>query len=267
MQASSEGAFGSSASADGFNALAGYLFGSNEERKAMAMTMPVEITTTFGAENSAQSSSSMAFVLPKEVAGAPPTPLQSSIRIAEVSKRLVAVKAFPGIVTSEEIARQRTALLAALAEEGVARPVDDAEVITLQYNSPLTLPWRRRNELAVVVTMPEPPAEEESAEEEPSPTAEIDAAEAKAIEALDAEYVERSAFIQRTFDEQRRQFDLDSSEVEVSPEVLQEDTGLDSLAEPSSAEPSSAEQSSAEPSSAEQSSAEPPKDAAETSED
>jgi hypothetical protein len=152
MQAAEDDAYGSPASANGFNTLAGYLFGGNEQKQSMAMTMPVEITTTFGEEAEGRSSS-MAFVLPKAVADAPPTPDASSIGIEQVPKRLVAVKAFPGIVTSEEVARQRTALLDALAKDGVAAPVDDAEVITLQYNSPLTLPWRRRNELAVVVTM------------------------------------------------------------------------------------------------------------------
>jgi hypothetical protein len=175
----------------------------------------------------------MAFVLPKADAAAPPAPLAPEIGIAQVSRRLVAVKSFPGIVTSEEVARQRAVLLETLAKENgqsgstAIAIVDDAEVITLQYNSPLTLPWRRRNEVAVVVTMPEPPAEEKTEAADPEPT-KLDVAEAKAIEALDAEYTERTAYIRRSFEEQRRQ-DAESAEAE---DDSQEDPGLDSSTPP-----------------------------------
>ena len=66
--------------------------------------------------------------------------------------RLVATKPFGGIVTEEEVARQTKALLEALAAEGSGvAPLDASQVSVLQYNSPFTIPWRRRNEVAVVV--------------------------------------------------------------------------------------------------------------------
>ena len=43
-------------------------------------------------------------------------------------------------------------LLDVLQQDGRYAPVDPASVSTLQYNSPFTLPWRRRNEVALVVT-------------------------------------------------------------------------------------------------------------------
>ena len=72
-------------------------------------------------------------------------------RITGVPARLVAAKAFAGIVTEEEVTRQKVALLGALASNGTYVAVDEAQMSVLQYNSPLTVPWRRRNEVAVVV--------------------------------------------------------------------------------------------------------------------
>ena len=47
--------------------------------------------------------------------------------------------------------RQRALLLGAIEADGGVAPLDADAFSVLQYNSPLTVPWRRRNELAVVV--------------------------------------------------------------------------------------------------------------------
>jgi len=133
----------------GFQTLASYLFGGNEEKKAMAMTMPVFVTGSGDDE-----SGTMKFVLPSAVSGSPPAPLSDdAVNIERVPERLVAVKAFPGLVTDEEVSRQRDALLSALGGADGVIVLDGGEenVSVLQYNSPLTIPWRRRNEIAVVV--------------------------------------------------------------------------------------------------------------------
>merc|ERR1711939_731606 len=95
----------------------------------------------------------MSFVLPKEYAEQPPEPLDGSgVEIEEVpAGRLVAAKPFAGLVTDEEVSRQKVALLEALMADGTYTPVDDEQVSVLQYNSPFTIPWRRRNEVAIVV--------------------------------------------------------------------------------------------------------------------
>merc|ERR550537_1610188 len=99
------------------------------------------------------SQGSMAFVLPKSYADEPPAPLAgSNITIDKVPARLVAAKPFPGIVTDEEVQRQKVALLEAIVADGSLVPIDESQVMVLQYNSPLTIPWRRRNEVAIVVT-------------------------------------------------------------------------------------------------------------------
>ena len=168
--------------ARGFNTLASYLFGKNAESTKMEMTMPVEIAST------AAGDSSMSFVLPRGDGAAAPTPLdESEISIEDVPARLVAVKAFPGLVTDEEVERQRQQLLAAVEADGSVRPVgDDGEVSVLQYNPPYTVPWRRRNEVAVVVErVAAEPAATEPAEAEAE--ADVEAAPAAASPLIDDE--------------------------------------------------------------------------------
>ena len=53
----------------------------------------------------------MAFVLPEESTAKTPTPLaDSDVRLELVPERLVAVVAFPGLVTDVEVERQRAKL-------------------------------------------------------------------------------------------------------------------------------------------------------------
>ena len=72
--------------------------------------------------------------------------------LERVPERLVAARAFGGIVTEPEVERQRAALAEALGANGAGVDVAaEGEYSVLQYNAPYTVPWRRRNELAVVV--------------------------------------------------------------------------------------------------------------------
>ena len=119
--------FGTTSGGEGFNALASYLFGGNEEKQTLAMTAPVEIRS--GA------TSSMAFVIPKASATAPPTPLTPDVTLEEVAARLVAVKSFRGIVTDEEVERQKLALLEALAADDGVVVTNPDEFSVLQYNA------------------------------------------------------------------------------------------------------------------------------------
>lgn len=57
--------------AEAFNTLAAYLFGENQEKKAMQMTAPVETTVD------SEGSKDMAFVFPSEFAENPPAPVHS----------------------------------------------------------------------------------------------------------------------------------------------------------------------------------------------
>jgi hypothetical protein len=130
---------------DAFNLLAAYLFGKNSESKSMSMTMPVEMVDGV-----------MSFVLPEADASSPPAPTDDAVSIAERPARRVVALPFPGVATPEEIERQRSNLADALAVEGLGASDDSYTV--LQYNSPFTIPWRRRNELVVALSEDDAPA-------------------------------------------------------------------------------------------------------------
>lgn len=130
----------------GFNRLAGYIFGDNDKdgvAKEMVMTTPV-ITDT----------KSMSFVLPKMYnATTAPIPKESNIELQDVIGQTVAVKTFTGLVTEGEISRQKAMLEDSLIS---ARVVYDSTTFRVfQYNPPYTLPWVRKNEIAVNVMMPD----------------------------------------------------------------------------------------------------------------
>lgn len=136
---------GFTSSGEGFTTLASYLFGKNSDAVAMEMTSPVEISYN------GSDAAIMSFVLPKAFAEAPPEPEEAGIEVVQVLERLVVVKEFPGVATKGEVERQRAALTDFLAANADLQPINASEYSVLQYNAPYTLPWRRLNELALVV--------------------------------------------------------------------------------------------------------------------
>lgn len=137
-------------SQDGFSSLAAYLFGDNQEKRAMKMTMPVEIAY----DGAKPGQRAMSFMLPSEESQASqaPQPRDPSIELIDVAESLVAVREFPAIATAKEVERQLSLLLEALEADGSYMPLDAARYSVLQYNPPYTLPWRRRNEIVLAVT-------------------------------------------------------------------------------------------------------------------
>lgn len=128
-----------------FGALAGYLFGKNQEQTAMKMTTPVFSTTT--------EQKSMSFVLPSNYwdnTTSPPTPLsESGVRIETVSSSVRAVLPFGGYARnvqaqSDELLRQVKATKGWSVEP-------EASVQLAQYNDPFTPPWKRLNEVSIAV--------------------------------------------------------------------------------------------------------------------
>uniref|UniRef100_A0A0G4F6Z0 Uncharacterized protein n=1 Tax=Chromera velia CCMP2878 TaxID=1169474 RepID=A0A0G4F6Z0_9ALVE len=164
-----------------FNRLAAYLFGKNTPMESsvgasrvlveeggvkMEMTTPVITampTNSSKASSSGSSSSSssgsrsfLQFVLPGEFdVDSAPEPKDLDILVQQVPARILAVKEFSGFATPAEVRRQLQLLkeqLPLTRRENTWRQEGPEDAYLLfQYNSPLTLPWRRKNEVAVRV--------------------------------------------------------------------------------------------------------------------
>jgi hypothetical protein len=133
---------GAGDSSEGFRRLAGYIFGGNERSQSIAMTAPVQETLE-------QSGPTMAFTLPAEYDFEDlPAPDSEQVTLVPVPGRIVAAIRFSGWATDGKVASMRQELLAVLDRNGIAT----VGVPTLnQYNPPWTLPFLRRNEIAVEI--------------------------------------------------------------------------------------------------------------------
>ncbi len=135
--------------ASSFGALAGYLFGKNEEQKAMKMTTPV-LTQGQGDEKE------MSFVLPSdywssEGMSKAPTPLANSlVQVKRDEGGLRAAIMFGGFASSKDVRTKKQQLLKGLEKDKEWMSADD-QVALAQYNDPFTPPWKRRNEVSVAV--------------------------------------------------------------------------------------------------------------------
>ncbi|CAL9220238.1 unnamed protein product [Arabidopsis halleri] len=147
-----------------FNVLAEYLFGKNTIKEKMEMTTPVvtrkaqsvgdkmEMTTpVITTKAKDQTQWRMSFVMPSKYGSNLPLPKDPSVKIQEVPRKIVAVVAFSGYVTDEEIERREKELRRALHNDKKFRVRDGVSVEVAQYNPPFTLPFMRRNEVSLEV--------------------------------------------------------------------------------------------------------------------
>lgn len=147
-----------------FNVLAEYLFGKNTTKDRMEMTTPVftrktqsdgekmEMTTpVITRKLEDEEKWQMSFVMPSKYGSNLPLPKDPSVKIKEVPKKIVAVAAFSGFVTDEEVTRRESILRDALKNNSQFQVKEDALVEVAQYNPPFSLPFTRRNEIALEV--------------------------------------------------------------------------------------------------------------------
>jgi len=141
-----------------FRILAGYIFGANRPKSEIAMTAPVEVqagsqkvamTAPVETAPAGEGRYTMRFFLPANLSLATaPEPTDPRVRLLTVPEETFAVLRYTGSRGDEQIAARRDELLRAL--EGSAwRPT--AEPVSLFYDPPWTLPFLRRNEVAVAV--------------------------------------------------------------------------------------------------------------------
>ncbi|PIA59092.1 hypothetical protein AQUCO_00400151v1 [Aquilegia coerulea] len=162
---SGQNGFDFSGSSQGFNVLAEYLFGKNTASNKMEMTTPVitrkaqsngekmEMTTPVITKQEDGDKWKMSFVMPSKYGANLPLPKDPSVRIQEVPAKIVAVAAFSGFVTDEEVKRRESKLRNAMRSDMQFQVKEGALVEVAQYNPPFTLPFTRRNEIALEVEM------------------------------------------------------------------------------------------------------------------
>ena len=144
----------------GFRRLARFIFGANTQNSAISMTAPVAqsaapsakiaMTAPVAQTQSAAGELTITFTMPaKYTLATLPKPTDSSIIIHELASETDAVYRFSGIPSPEPVARAHQILLTQLANSAwqpTGQPVD------WFYDPPWTLPWARRNEVAIPVT-------------------------------------------------------------------------------------------------------------------
>jgi|AntRauTorckE5430_2_1112549.scaffolds.fasta_scaffold04047_2 hypothetical protein len=136
--------------ASSFGALAGYLFGKNQQETAMKMTTPV-LTTGDGDEKE------MAFVLPstywdEDALSKAPSPLENSlVQLKRENGGQRAVVMFGGLASSKEVKAKKQQLMKSLEADKEWCVSPNAPITLAQYNDPFTPPWKRLNEVSVPV--------------------------------------------------------------------------------------------------------------------
>ncbi len=142
---------------EGFRRLASYIFGRNHRDAEIAMTAPVAqqrgttIAMTAPVAQSAESAGewTIRFFMPsKWTMDTLPAPNDERVRLTVTPAETVAVLSFSGDRGGKAVARRTEELRAALRDSDF-EPV--GEPAAWFYDPPWTLPFRRRNEIAIPV--------------------------------------------------------------------------------------------------------------------
>ena len=133
-----------------FGTLASYLFGKNKSSTKMKMTTPVFSTSD-------STTKVMSFVLPSDYWNAidsAPQPLDtnSGLQLIAQSKQVRAVLLFGGFATQKDVDKKKKELLDYINNDTEWNVLNDNDFLLAQYNDPFTPPWKRRNEVSILVT-------------------------------------------------------------------------------------------------------------------
>jgi hypothetical protein len=145
---------------EAFRVLFAYIAGANRRPEGagakVAMTVPVElheaeqVSMTVPVQTTEyQDKVVMRFLLPAGIAPkSAPTPTDARVRIIEVKGEAVATLRFSGL--GRDIIEKKAELIAKLAG---SKWLPSGEPYALFYDAPFTIPFLRRNEAAVLVTV------------------------------------------------------------------------------------------------------------------
>ncbi|OBF16757.1 heme-binding protein [Mycobacterium sp. ACS4331] len=140
----------------GFRRLAGYIFGGNSRQTSIAMTAPVAqssekiaMTAPVAQARDPQGGSVIRFFMPaKWSLQTLPTPNDDQVRLVEVPAETYAVLRYTGDRSPAAVTERTDELLNILRNKGIKTT---GEAVSWFYDPPWTIPWRRRNEVAVPV--------------------------------------------------------------------------------------------------------------------
>ncbi|MGC9270603.1 SOUL family heme-binding protein [Acidiphilium sp.] len=141
----------------GFRRLAGYIFGANRTRTKIAMTAPVAqsasqtiaMTAPVAQTQTAAGAWTIQFFMPAHFTMETlPVPNDPSVHLVTVPAETYAALRFSGLPNPSAVAREQSRLLA-LLKSSPWTPV--GEPTAWFYDPPWTLPFLRRNEVAVKV--------------------------------------------------------------------------------------------------------------------
>jgi hypothetical protein len=123
-----------------FGILAEYIFGENDRHEKIGMTAPV-----------VTSRDEMVFIMPTRYnLENLPMPMNTQIRIDRETSGKVAVLRFSGFTSPDKNEKETNKLLEVLKSHNIET---EGEPFLMRYNPPWTLPFLRRNEVAVKVKL------------------------------------------------------------------------------------------------------------------
>lgn len=139
-----------------FRRLFQYISGANEGDAAIEMTAPVELSTggvtiamTAPVEVGGEDGQRMRFYLPEDYdVETAPQPTDDAVELVAIPERTLAVRRFTWRPTETRNDRETEALIETLVEANVPLA---GEPFYMGYDAPWTLPFLRRNEVAVEV--------------------------------------------------------------------------------------------------------------------
>ena len=143
---------------EAFRIVAAYIFGANKNKKKIDMTSPVEIKTasekiamTVPVEvDKSEKRLTMRFFMPKQYSSEElPEPTDSRVRLLAIPSETAAILTFTGSIDDAAVSAKASVLLKLL--RGTNWKIKGTPSAFF-YNPPWTIPFLRRNEIAVAVS-------------------------------------------------------------------------------------------------------------------
>jgi hypothetical protein len=126
----------------GFRLLAGYIFGGNESGEKITMTVPV-------AQSPESGGWTVSFMMPARFTmDSLPAPKSDAIHFVEAGPSRQVVERFTGLAATDDLAKRAETLRHWAESKGMTITAGPHYYF---YDAPMTLPWKRRNEVAFTI--------------------------------------------------------------------------------------------------------------------